>query len=186
MTHTPNDALALIADSEREIATLTDHIERMKRHHAPFDLSKYESQLKRQKVALAALTAEPCGYHSEGAMQIDPLWPTPYGVGFRVEPKPNGIYNIPVYHAQPVQVLQPIERNAAKTSELAERAKNIVDDCNSLIRRINATEQPVSDGLYGIANHIAVAKNSLPQEWQNWAEKIESDLRNLAAAAGGR
>ncbi|WP_044042430.1 hypothetical protein [Pantoea ananatis] len=52
--------------------------------------------------------------------------------------------------------------------------------------RLNATAQPVSDGLYRIANHIAGAKNSLPQEWQDWAEEIESDLRKLAAAPGGQ
>lgn len=49
-----------------------------------------------------------------------------------------------------------------------------------------ATAQPVSDGLHRIANHIAGAKNSLPQEWQDWAEEIESDLRKLAAAPGGQ
>lgn len=54
------------------------------------------------------------------------------------------------------------------------------------ILRLNANAQPVSDGLYRIANHIAGAKNSLPQEWQDWAEEIESDLRKLAAAPGGQ
>lgn len=101
-----SDVQALIADCEREIASLTDHIERMKRHHTPFDLSRYESQLKRQKVALVALMGVPCGYHGEGALDVDPVWPTPYGVGFRVQPKPQGIYNIPVFHAPPVQVLR--------------------------------------------------------------------------------
>lgn len=54
------------------------------------------------------------------------------------------------------------------------------------VQRLNATAQPVSDGLYRIANHIAGAKNSLPQEWQDWAEEIESDLRKLAAPPGGQ
>ncbi|MFN2095119.1 hypothetical protein ACKVM9_002867 [Pantoea agglomerans] len=54
--------MALIADCQREIDTLTDHIVRMKKHHAPFDLSRYESQLKRQQIALAALTAPPDGW----------------------------------------------------------------------------------------------------------------------------
>lgn len=54
------------------------------------------------------------------------------------------------------------------------------------VQRLNATAQPISDGLYRIANHIAGAKNALPQEWQDWAEEIESDLRTLAAAPGGK
>ncbi|PQL04877.1 hypothetical protein [Pantoea ananatis] len=54
------------------------------------------------------------------------------------------------------------------------------------VQRLNATAQPVSDGLYRIANHIARAKNSLPQEWQDWAEEIESDLRKLSTAKGGQ
>jgi len=86
----------------------------------------------------------------------------------------------------PAQLLRPVVHNSSKPGELAERARTIMDDCNSLIRRINATEQPVNDGLYRIANHIAGAKNSLPQEWQDWAEEIESDLRKLAAAPGAQ
>ncbi|WP_029570343.1 hypothetical protein [Pantoea ananatis] len=58
--------------------------------------------------------------------------------------------------------------------------------CIAEVQRLNATAQPVSDDLYRIANHIAGAKNSLPQEWQDWAEEIESDLRKLAAALGGQ
>ena len=54
------------------------------------------------------------------------------------------------------------------------------------VQRLNSTAQPVSDGLYRIANHIAGAKNALPQEWQDWAEEIESDLRKLAAAPGAQ
>lgn len=54
------------------------------------------------------------------------------------------------------------------------------------IEETTTNAQPVSDGLYRIANHIAGAKNSLPQEWQDWAEEIESDLRKLAAAPGGK
>lgn len=37
--------------------------------------------------------------------------------------------------------------------------------------------QSVSESLYKIANHIASAKNGLPQEWQDWAEEIEADIR---------
>lgn len=96
------DVQALITDCKKEIETIENYLIAYPDHPALL------SELQRQQVALVALMAEPCGYHSEGAMQIDPVWPTPYGAGFRVEPKPNGIYNIPVYQAQPVQVLRPI------------------------------------------------------------------------------
>lgn len=145
-TNSPNpflgDVQALIADCLNDIEEIQ------------YEISTYgdesgrrTSKLNRQKVALVALMAEPCGYHSEGAMQVDPVWPTPYGVGFRVEPKPQGVYKIPVYHAQPVKIMQLPECNSDKPGELAERARAIIDDCNSLIRRINATEQPVSSDL---------------------------------------
>lgn len=35
--------------------------------------------------------------------------------------------------------------------------------------------------LYRIANHIASAKGALPDEWQPWADEIESDLRKLVS-----
>ncbi|WP_313112591.1 hypothetical protein [Pseudescherichia sp.] len=35
--------------------------------------------------------------------------------------------------------------------------------------------------LYRIANHIASAKGGLPEEWQPWADEIESDLRRLVS-----
>lgn len=38
----------------------------------------------------------------------------------------------------------------------------------------------MKEELYGLANHIASAKGGLPQEWQDWAEEIEADLRKLA------
>lgn len=68
---------------------------------------------------------------------------------------------------------------------LLEREQEL-EEALAEVQRLNATAQPVSDGLYRIANHIAGAKNSLPQEWQDWAEEIESDLRKLAAAPGGQ
>ena len=49
----------LIADREYEIRHLKEHIDRLSRHHVNFDLSKYESQLERQQIALASLTAAP-------------------------------------------------------------------------------------------------------------------------------
>ena len=38
----------------------------------------------------------------------------------------------------------------------------------------------MKEELYGLANHIAGAKGGLPQEWQDWANEIETDLRKLA------
>ncbi|EQB0487488.1 hypothetical protein ACYAO4_004003 [Cronobacter turicensis] len=35
--------------------------------------------------------------------------------------------------------------------------------------------------IYRLANHIASSKNGLPEEWQPWADEIESDLRELLA-----
>ncbi|ELY4158078.1 hypothetical protein SMZ39_002019 [Cronobacter turicensis] len=45
--------------------------------------------------------------------------------------------------------------------------------------------QPVAapDDLYKIANHIASAKGGLPDEWQDWAEEIETDIRRAAMLA---
>lgn len=78
----------------------------------------------------------------------------------------------------------------SQSSEAWMIAKNLesagFNECLAEVQRLNATAQPVSDGLYRIANHIAGAKNSLPQEWQDWSEEIESDLRKLAAAPGGQ
>ncbi|MGP2871918.1 hypothetical protein ACTVM4_09145 [Serratia ureilytica] len=38
----------------------------------------------------------------------------------------------------------------------------------------------MKEELNGLANHIASAKGGLPQEWQDWAEEIEADIRKLA------
>ncbi|PUY25698.1 hypothetical protein [Cronobacter sakazakii] len=35
--------------------------------------------------------------------------------------------------------------------------------------------------IYRLANHIASSKNGLPDEWQAWADEIESDLREVLA-----
>lgn len=43
------------------------------------------------------------------------------------------------------------------------------------------TELSKADQLYRIANHVASAKGSLPEEWQPWADEIESDLRKLVS-----
>lgn len=40
---------------------------------------------------------------------------------------------------------------------------------------------PLREELYRIANHIASAKGALPDDWQPWADEIESDLRELVS-----
>ncbi|WP_210515126.1 hypothetical protein [Pantoea ananatis] len=71
-------------------------------------------------------------------------------------------------------------------SELENNWKKHAEAAEAEAQRLNANAQPVSDGLYRIANHIAGAKNALPQEWQDWAEEIKSDLRKLASTPGGQ
>lgn len=38
----------------------------------------------------------------------------------------------------------------------------------------------VNEGLYKLANHIASSKNGLPDEWQDWADELETDIRRAA------
>ncbi|MDE9666403.1 hypothetical protein L2109_23280 [Citrobacter portucalensis] len=49
--------------------------------------------------------------------------------------------------------------------------------------RIISAPQPapvVNDELYKLANHVASSKNGLPEEWQDWAEELESEIRRAA------
>ena len=43
----------------------------------------------------------------------------------------------------------------------------------------------VSEDLYKLANHIASSKNGLPNEWQDWAEELEADIRRAAMLQAG-
>jgi len=45
--------------------------------------------------------------------------------------------------------------------------------------------EPSREELYRIANHIAGAKNGLPDEWQSWADDIEASLRKLLRLNSG-
>ncbi|ARU94599.1 hypothetical protein [Tatumella citrea] len=58
MTLTNERQQELIADCQEEIRHLKEHILRLSKHHVDFDLSQYESQLQRQEIALASLTAD--------------------------------------------------------------------------------------------------------------------------------
>ncbi|WP_454741019.1 hypothetical protein [Citrobacter freundii] len=45
----------------------------------------------------------------------------------------------------------------------------------------HAQPAPVmNDELYKLANHVASSKNGLPEEWQDWAEELESEIRRAA------
>ncbi|MCV3301122.1 hypothetical protein [Pantoea ananatis] len=107
-TMTTNSPNPFVGDVQVLIADCLNDIEEIQYEISTYgdESGRRASKLKRQQVALVALMGEPCGYHGEGALDVDPVWPTPYGVGFRVQPKPQGIYNIPVFHAPPVQVLR--------------------------------------------------------------------------------
>ncbi|EOC0210443.1 hypothetical protein ACI0YR_003930 [Cronobacter dublinensis] len=60
-----------------------------------------------------------------------------------------------------------------------------MDDVAAFLNACRAAPQPVavSDDLYKIANHIASAKGGLPDEWLDWAEEIETDIRRAAMLA---
>ncbi|EOW0899696.1 DUF550 domain-containing protein [Klebsiella pneumoniae] len=52
--------------------------------------------------------------------------------------------------------------------------------------RLHIKEQPapvVNEVLYKLANHIASSKNGLPDEWQDWADELETDIRRAAMLA---
>ncbi|MGG9111641.1 hypothetical protein [Raoultella ornithinolytica] len=44
----------------------------------------------------------------------------------------------------------------------------------------------VSEDLYKLANHIASSKSGLPDEWLDWAEELETDIRRAAMLNGGK
>ncbi|MEB8066577.1 hypothetical protein [Citrobacter braakii] len=43
----------------------------------------------------------------------------------------------------------------------------------------------MNDELYKLANHVASSKNGLPEEWQDWAEELESEIRRAAMLQAG-
>lgn len=44
----------------------------------------------------------------------------------------------------------------------------------------------MNDELYKLANHVASSKNGLPEEWQDWAEELESEIRRAAMLQGSQ
>ena len=54
--------------------------------------------------------------------------------------------------------------------------------------RLHIKEQPapvVNEDLYKLANHIASSKSGLPDEWQDWAEELGTDIRRAAMLQAG-
>ncbi|MFP9529141.1 hypothetical protein [Pectobacterium brasiliense] len=47
-----------------------------------------------------------------------------------------------------------------------------------------AASQPceMRETLYRIANHIAGAKSGMPEEWRDWADEVETDIRRVSDA----
>ncbi len=50
----------------------------------------------------------------------------------------------------------------------------------------HAQKPVVNEDLYKLANHIASSKSGLPDEWQDWAEELETDIRRAAMLNGGK
>lgn len=53
-------------------------------------------------------------------------------------------------------------------------------DCEVRILYTTPTAPVMNDELYKLANHVASSKNGLPEEWQDWAEELESEIRRAA------
>ena len=110
----------------------------------------------------------------------------------------------PLYrHAQPVPVAQPVmfidgdissddadklakvirefneedERPLAKMARIIRENPHPKNECDM---PKSQSAQVVSEDLYKLANHIASSKNGLTDEWQDWAEELESDIRRAA------
>lgn len=147
------------------------------------------------RMALAAMDSEPVAYivhspHGDTAFRTISASDAEYikRKGYRSEP----LYR----HAQPVltpyawsydwahcvtcdgpQDFKPvIEREPPPQWAIDDgRVKNLIT-----LYRQTQPAPVVSEDLYKLANHIASSKNGLPDEWQDWAEELESDIRRAA------
>lgn len=54
------------------------------------------------------------------------------------------------------------------------------EGCPAISQQSPQPAPVVSEDLYKLANHIASSKNGLPDEWQDWAEELEADIRRAA------
>lgn len=70
---------------------------------------------------------------------------------------------------------------ALSPEEKAEFRQKIAD-----FKALIAQPAPVvSEDLYKLANHIASSKSGLPDEWLDWAEELETDIRRAAVLQAG-
>ncbi|MGE2471817.1 hypothetical protein ACMFCN_28410 [Klebsiella michiganensis] len=60
------------------------------------------------------------------------------------------------------------------------------EGCPAISQQSPQPAPVVSEDLYKLANHIASSKNGLPDEWQDWAEELEADIRRAAMLNGGK
>lgn len=69
--------------------------------------------------------------------------------------------------------------------------EDIIDQCSKNVKGAfplyrHAQPAPVvNEDLYKLANHIASSKNGLPDEWQGWADELETDIRRAAMLQAG-
>ncbi|HHL1691500.1 TPA: hypothetical protein ACQ299_000401 [Klebsiella pneumoniae] len=69
--------------------------------------------------------------------------------------------------------------------------EDIIDQCSKNVKGsfpLYRHAQPapvVNEDLYKLANHIASSKSGLPDEWQDWAEELETDIRRAAMLQAG-
>lgn len=86
-------------------------------------------------------------------------------------------------------VLDAIQRRAEHYAELEAMTPEERAEYDANIEAFKAMlPQPapvVPEGLYKLANHIASSKNGLPEEWVNWAEELESEIRRAAMLQAG-
>ena len=86
-------------------------------------------------------------------------------------------------------VLAALARRAVYESDMAALSPEEKAEFRAKIADFKALmEQPapvVNEDLYKLANHIASSKSGLPDEWQDWAEELETDIRRAAMLQAG-
>lgn len=124
-TNSPNpvdgDVQALIADCQAEIEKLEKAIKNINSYVKPAYrnecLSKCQSELMRQQIALAALTAEPVIYAIQNEEERKNGYMNEFsssGIGGYVNPEKYGLTELPLYTTPPAQLLRPVEKPTTK------------------------------------------------------------------------
>lgn len=119
-TNSPNpvdgDVKALIADCQAEIEKLEKAINNINSYVKPAYrnecLSKCRSEIMRQQIALAALTAEPVIYAIQDKDERENGYMTEFsssGIAGYVNPEKYGLTELALYTTPPAQILRPVE-----------------------------------------------------------------------------